>query len=142
MAAPAGHPELPAKLNELRSGGVDTIVSMLGTREEKRLGLSNEDRYATQAGLSFLRLPTRDFRAPDARATRALAAEIVLLLAADRHVVIHCRGGVGRSSTLAAAVLVLEGFTTESAWVAISAARGVSVPETRAQRRLVEGLEN
>lgn len=140
MAAPAGQPELPVIMNKLRLAGVDTLVSMLGPPEEKRIGLANEDRYARQAGLEFLRLPTQDFRAPTASATRLVAREIVDLLAAGKHVAIHCRGGVGRSSTLAAAVLVMEGSTTESAWAAISAARGLPVPETSDQRTVVEDL--
>ena len=52
----------------------------------------------------------------------------------------HCYGGVGRSSTLAAVVLVLEGLAPAAAWNDITAARGRPVPETADQRAFVNGL--
>lgn len=139
-AAPAGLEQLPVALHALKREGVDVVVSMLASREESRLGLAHEEQQAHLVGLDFLRLPTGDFRAPDIAATRILAADLVARLADGKHIVIHCRGGVGRSSTLAAAVLIAEGISPEQAWATIGAARGVEVPETKAQRLVVARL--
>ncbi|HST65016.1 MAG TPA: hypothetical protein VLM05_07485 [Mycobacteriales bacterium] len=54
-----------------------------------------------------------------------------------KHVAVHCWGGIGRSSLIAAAVLVARGVDTEEAWNRIGAARGVRVPETDEQRAWV-----
>ncbi|GEM_PF-6918348 len=52
----------------------------------------------------------------------------------DRSVMVHCRGGIGRWSTLAAAALTRLGVEPEAAMDAISQARGMRVPETMGQR--------
>jgi protein-tyrosine phosphatase len=140
MAAPAGQEQLLVALAALKRRGVDVVVSMLASREESRLGLSREEQQCLLVGLEFVRLPTGDFRSPDIDATRRLASNLAARLADGQHVVIHCRGGVGRSSTLAAAVLLTEGLSPDRAWAAISAARGASVPESESQRELVKLL--
>ncbi|MEW2490850.1 hypothetical protein [Streptomyces sp. NPDC048411] len=50
------------------------------------------------------------------------------------HVVTHCRAGIGRSSLLAAALLILNGVDPETAWNQIERARGLAVPDTAEQR--------
>lgn len=140
MAAPPGHEQLSPFLSALREQGVDVLVSLLPPREEARLGLTSEEQEAAEVGMEFLRLATRDFGAPGLEATKVVASDVCQRLAGDQHVVIHCRGGVGRSSTLAAAVLVAEGLSPDEAWRLISAARGTQVPETRGQRNLIMRL--
>ncbi len=141
MAAPDGNEQLPVALSALKRQGVDVIVSMLAIREEARLGLAREERQALLVGLEFLRLPTRDLRAPDLDSTRALAADLRSRLADGKHVVVHCRGGIGRSSTLVAAILLEEGRSPEQAWEEIAAARGRPVPESNGQKRLLGRLQ-
>jgi protein-tyrosine phosphatase len=55
-------------------------------------------------------------------------------------VAIHCRAGIGRSTTLAACVLILLGVEGDVALDMIAAARGLEVPETEAQRQWVLGF--
>jgi RimJ/RimL family protein N-acetyltransferase len=70
----------------------------------------------------------------------ALAAELPAQLSAGANVAIHCRNGIGRASTLAAIILVLEGTQADQAWAHISAARGMTVPDTVAQRTSIASL--
>ncbi|MFK7858773.1 MAG: dual specificity protein phosphatase family protein [Granulosicoccus sp.] len=44
--------------------------------------------------------------------------------------VVHCHGGIGRSGTVAAAILLHCGFTAEQAFAHITKKRGVPVPDT------------
>jgi protein-tyrosine phosphatase len=60
------------------------------------------------------------------------------LLASGRNVVIHCRQGVGRTGLVAACLLVARGESPETAVEKLSAARGVSTPETAEQRRWID----
>lgn len=138
MAAPRGWEWLTEELQALRLVGVGTVVSLLTKPELGELGLSDESQAARGAGLRFLELPTPDRQAPELATTRVLAAELADQLAAGFWVAIHCRAGIGRASVLAATVLKLEGVTSEDAWRRISAARGLSVPDTEAQRRFVD----
>lgn len=141
MPAPRGGDDLAADLTALRAAGIGTLVSLLGPLDERWLGLRDEAATAEQAGLRFLRLPTHDFGTPRADAALATARAIRTDLLADRGVAIHCRAGIGRSSTLAAVVLRLEGVRPDEAWRLIGRARGVRVPETRAQRDFVDRLD-
>ena len=140
MAAPDGHEQLPVALSSLKRDGVDVVVSMLTGREESRLGLVREQHQAMLAGLVFLRLPTGDFHTPTVNAIRSVADDLVSRLAGGQHVVIHCRAGIGRSSTLAAAVLIREGVSPDQAWEVIGNARRSTVPETPGQRDLIGQL--
>jgi protein-tyrosine phosphatase len=140
MARPRGGRWLGAEMADLAAAGVTVLVSLLTDPEMTSLGLTDEGAAAQAAGLVFLRLPTHDFHVPDRAAAVLLATDLRARLAAGASVVVHCYGGVGRSSTLAAVVLVLEGLTPAVAWDRIAAARGRPVPETAEQRAFVNGL--
>jgi protein-tyrosine phosphatase len=140
MARPRGGPRLGADLAGLAGAGISVLVSMLTDAEMAELGLAREPAAATGAGLEFLRLPTPDMTVPGEQATLAMAGLLRARLTAGAGVVVHCLAGVGRSSTLAAAVLVLEGVAPAAAWELITAARGVPVPDTPAQRAFIDRL--
>jgi protein-tyrosine phosphatase len=50
---------------------------------------------------------------------------------------VHCRQGIGRSSLVAACVLVISGESPQSAFEHIERARGRSVPDTAEQKEWV-----
>ena len=93
---------------------------------------------AEATGLRLIELPTPDSGTSDLQPFRALVAELVDELARGRHIAVHCRMGIGRSSTVAAAVLMAQGMQVRDAWAAISDARGIEVPDTPDQRRWLE----
>jgi len=133
MARPGGAQALRNDLASLVSIGVDGLVSMLPPDEASRLGLGHEATIAADLGLEFRSVPVVDFGVPDDDLADA-SAWIRALLSTDAHVVVHCHGGIGRSSMLAAAVLVDDGFDADAAWAAIGDARGRPVPDNEAQR--------
>lgn len=140
MARPRGGEQLKEELAGLAGAGVGILVSLLTDEEMAELDLGREEAAATAAGLEFLRLPTPDLGVPDPMGTRTIAGILRSRLAGGAGVAIHCWAGIGRSSTLAAAVLVYEGRTPGEAWDLIGAARGVTVPETLSQRAFIERL--
>jgi len=135
MPRPRGGRRLDGELADLRAAGVDILVCLLPAAERRLLGLSGEPAAATRAGLEFRAFPIRDFGVPDRVEAAALVDALAAALEDGRHVVIHCRGGIGRSSLVAGALLVRLGTPAERAWQLIGAARGHPVPETDAQRR-------
>ncbi len=141
MAAPAGGDDLASDLSDLRAAGVDVLVSMLNGLESRWLGLAGEAREADAAGLDFRRLSTNDFGTPRPGPALALARHLRGELNAGRGVAVHCRGGIGRSSLLAAIVLRLEGVRPDQAWEVIGRARGARVPDTQAQRNFVDSFD-
>jgi protein-tyrosine phosphatase len=140
MASPRGLDCLDEELRELAAAGVGVLVSLLTDDEMTELGLAAQAETARAAGLEFHRLPTPDRQVPDQASGLALAGTLREHLEQGTGVAIHCRYGIGRSSTLAAMVMVLEGTQPEQALALISTARGMSVPDTGPQRDAVLSL--
>jgi len=133
MACPRGGDWLDDELRALQTEGVDVLVSALTNSELVELQLSADPELARQAGLTYISFPIPNRGAPVAAATD-LVDQLEERLAGGEFIVVHCRAGIGRSSLIAAAVLVREGLSPDEAWERISAARGLSVPDTEAQR--------
>jgi protein tyrosine/serine phosphatase len=66
--------------------------------------------------------------------TEHLVRRVSTVIADGKAVAIHCRAGIGRSSLIAACVLVLNGYDARSSFDTILKARGLGVPDTEVQR--------
>jgi protein-tyrosine phosphatase len=67
-----------------------------------------------------------------------LAAQLGSEIQQGKKVAVHCRQGIGRSSLVSAAVLVLIGEDLDQALSSIRNARGLDVPETLEQRKWLD----
>ncbi|QKW18383.1 tyrosine protein phosphatase [Kitasatospora sp. NA04385] len=134
MARPRGGDWLAEELAALAALGVSELVSALTPAECAELGLDAEASLARAAGLRFTAVPIPDRTVPTVAEVLPLLDELAQRLAAGGHLVVHCRAGIGRSSLLAAGVLVRSGADPDDAWERIARARGLAVPDTAAQR--------
>jgi protein-tyrosine phosphatase len=141
MPRPDGGDALADHLNRLRGKGVDKLICALTPGERDLLGLKAEPEAARQAGLSFVEFPIPDFSVPDAEELLALAKQIAKDVRKGYFVVVHCRGGIGRSAVVAGAALIAMGAGADEAMRLVSEARGVPAPETEEQRALLRRLE-
>ena len=121
----------------LREAGVTHVVSLLPEDQAVALGMAEEAVFCAGAGLRFRNFPIADFGVPERDAFAVLVQEICGWLAQGAQVAVHCRAGIGRSGTLAACVKVAQGMEPAEAMAVVSAARGVAIPETAAQRDFV-----
>jgi protein-tyrosine phosphatase len=140
MPAPVGGADLGRSVADLAAAGVNVLVSLLPPDQAHALALDEEESAATGAGLTFRSFPIADFGVPDRAAAESFLRGLGEELDQGRHVAVHCWAGVGRSSLIAAAVLVGRGTGVEEAWQQIATARGVPVPETQEQREWVTAL--
>jgi len=60
-------------------------------------------------------------------------ADVASALNDGKNVAVHCRQGIGRSGLIAAGILAASGVSPEDSIQAVSAARGIAVPETSGQ---------
>ncbi len=136
---PRGGDWLPDEITTWRRDHVDTICSLLTPEEEKDLDIVAEAAQAKAQGMKFLSFPILDRHVPksEGKLTQTLQ-KLEAELDGGRNVVLHCRQGVGRTGLVAACLLLTKGLDPESAVKRISAARGVSVPETPEQRQWIE----
>ncbi|QAY76359.1 dual specificity protein phosphatase family protein [Sphingosinicella sp. BN140058] len=135
MARPRAGDWLEDEIAHWKDAGVERVVSLLEQNEIEELELGAEARLCARSGIDFVSFPIADRHVPDDM-PEALALAWRLAVSGKR-IAIHCRAGIGRSSVMAAAVLVAAGITPEAALAAITAARGVEVPDTEAQRQWV-----
>jgi protein-tyrosine phosphatase len=139
LARPRGHDWLPDDLRRLRRAGVDVIVSALTSPEVKELGLEGEAEEYAQSGLRFVSFPIADRPAPTSPTSfTALVDRLAEYSKNGKAIAIHCRAGIGRSSMIAACVLVKNGLSPDAAFQTIEEARGCPVPDTHEQRQWVE----
>jgi len=133
---PRGDDWLDDDIARLRSEGIDTILSLLTTEEEKNLGLLKEGSVAKTHGITFVSFPIPDMQVPSSRSRVSnVVAAIDSELSAGRNVFIHCRQGIGRTGLIASCLLLKSGWTPQKAMEHLSEARGLPVPETEEQRR-------
>src|SRR6266852_3083596 len=128
---PRGGEWLEDEIRAWSQSGTDVVVSLLTRDEMTDLDLSNEAELCRASNISFISFPIEDLGVPASRGDALnLITEVECLLVEGHNIVIHCRGGIGRSGLLAASLLVSSGIEPEEAIRRVSAARGVSVPET------------
>ncbi len=118
------------------------LVSLLTDDEVHDLFLQEEAAACKHAGIEFVSFPIQDLKAPPSiPETARFVRDLKRKIDSGGTVAIHCRGGIGRSSVIAACVLALEGVPSEVAFDRISIARGWEVPNTGEQREWVAGFE-
>jgi protein tyrosine/serine phosphatase len=138
LARPRGNDWLNDEVQGWRDAGVEVVVSLLGPDEELELGLSDEARLVQAESLRFINFPIDDYGVPASQAAlHELVKKVEHLLDCGKTVGIHCRAGIGRSSLVAACLLVSGGQGVEASFEQIQKARGVPVPDTVNQRAWV-----
>jgi protein-tyrosine phosphatase len=138
MARPRGGDWLIDEVKALREADVDVLVSLLTPDEVVELDLTEEAECCCRQEVFYLSFPIPDFSVPPFSAnTFTFLEQLKAHVSGGKHVALHCRQGIGRSSLMAASVLVLTGLSPNQAFEQLSAARGRPVPETEEQRAWV-----
>jgi protein tyrosine phosphatase (PTP) superfamily phosphohydrolase (DUF442 family) len=140
MARPYGDAWLPGEMVQLAARGVTDLVSHLTPDEEFTLGLSDEAGACAAAGIRFHSHPIEDRGIPEQPDFDFFVEGLAAIVRKGGFVVVHCRGGIGRSSVTAAAVVIRLGMAPENALAAIERARGFLIPDTPEQRDFILAL--
>ncbi len=135
LARPRAGDWLEDEMKALREAAVDVLVSLLTGEEEAELQLQAECGFCRAAGMTFIYFPIDDRGTPKSDVDAvALICRLKHFLLNGKAVGVHCRMGIGRSSMIAAAVLVMLGVDGVEAFERLAASRGLTVPDTDAQR--------
>jgi protein-tyrosine phosphatase len=111
------------------------VVSMTEQAEMNRYGGGNLATLLADASIEWRHLPIRDYGEPQGASRDAwpkLAAHLHKVLDEGRAVLLHCRGGQGRSGMIALRLLVERGEDASGALARLRSARPHAV-ETDAQ---------
>ena len=142
VARPRGDDWLDDDLRALKRDGIDIVLSALTRPEAEELGLEKESERAGAVGLDFISYPIPDGETPqDLSSFRKLISQLVNAIQAGKGVGVHCRGCIGRSTIVAASVLMELGFTAQRALDMIEQSRECMVPDTVEQRDWIQRYE-
>jgi protein-tyrosine phosphatase len=140
-ARPRGGDWLRDEVISWKAQGIQTLVSFLTKPEEEDLDLLDEKDEARAIGISFISIPIEDREVPrDLEQFSSALDEIDAELHAGKHVLLHCRQGIGRTGLVAASLLILSGMNSDDALDLLAATRGITVPETAEQKRWIISL--
>lgn len=136
-----GHWErnLAADMRVIADWGASVVVTLMEGFELDQLGVGNLGNVAEAVELDWHHVPIPDMQVPDERFERGWTYTGHVLrrkLAAGERVLLHCRGGLGRTGTIAARLAIELGTPPEAALRAVREARRGTV-ETPAQEAYV-----
>ncbi len=141
-ACPGQSGSLSNDLQQLCDWGARGLVTLIEDHEFGLLGVTSLPAQAEALGMRWWHLPIRDLGTPDESfetSWREVGHELRSLLRDGVSVALHCRGGLGRTGTVAARLLVELGRTPALAIEQVRSARPGSI-ETREQENFVHSV--
>ena len=139
---PGANGHLRGDLHWLAASPAELMLTLITSEELLSMGLSDFFDQAHNAGLNCHHLPIRDMHAPDTgfqTKWNEFVGHARSRLANDELVLMHCRAGIGRAGTMAAALLVVAGMAPADAITRVRDTRPGAL-ETRAQEQWVHAL--
>lgn len=127
--------DLDLDLRVIQAWGATVVVTLLEYWEFENMHVEELGSAVADFGMVWHWLQIPDGGIPDgelAQSWQAIKTKLMTRLASGEHLFIHCRGGLGRTGTLAAELLISLGDDVSTAMRKVRAARPGAI-ETRAQ---------
>lgn len=131
---------LDEDLASLREAGIDAVLCLVAREELERYGVPELLGAYERGGFELLHLPLLDQMGASAAMLQEAVAWIDVRVRAERSVLVHCVGGLGRSGMVAASWLRSRGAPANDALACVRAARGPRAVETRVQEQCVRSF--
>ena len=132
----------PDPASAMRAIGATTIVCLTESRELADRYPQYVEWLSDNAGEVALTFPIPDLGAPDLDQAIALIDLLLHRLETGHGLLIHCAGGIGRSGTIAVALLMAMGAKRTDAIATVAAHRPMAGPEAGEQREFLVALEH
>jgi protein-tyrosine phosphatase len=142
MARPRGGDWLTQEIAQLKKQGVQVLVSLLEQQEITELGLNAQQQTCTANAIEYINFPITDRSIPvSTEKAKTLIEALTEKINNGSPVVIHCRMGIGRSSIMAACILLKAGYRPNEVLSHISKIRGLKVPDTEEQEKWLKRIQ-
>ena len=120
------HRDLDSDIRAIANWGASAVVTIMTDDELQFLGVGNLGLYVAKYGMEWYQIPVPDTTAPNYETLEQwdyIRRRIHSRLNREEKIIIHCRGGLGRSGTLAAKLLMDKGLTCREAIERVRVAR-------------------
>jgi len=127
---PGADGDLQADVAAIAQWGATLVISATETEEMQNLGAGELPRALQEAGIDWVHFPVRDFGVPkgDMKVQWVeVAASALEQLQAGARILVHCRGGCGRSGMLVLQLMIEAGMAEEEALQQLRAVRPCAV---------------
>ena len=141
--------DLASDLEVIAGWGARALVTLMETHELVHLGVADIGAATESRGITWYHLPIRDVSIPGPdfeHAWQTVGKALRQELKDGNRIVVHCRGGLGRTGVIAARLLIELGEAPDKALQRVRAARpgAVETPEQegyvlRGERQIVIG---
>ena len=132
--------DLRLDLRAIADWGASALVTLMEEHELEHLRVPNIGERTEAMGMEWFHLPIRDVSIPGATFEGAWESAGVILrtkLREDHGIVIHCRGGLGRTGLVAARLLIELGEIPDRALERVREARPGAVETPEQERYLL-----
>jgi ADP-ribosyl-[dinitrogen reductase] hydrolase len=133
--------DLDIDLDAIRGWGAEIVVTLVEDHEFDLLDVRQLPHAVQRRGMKWVHLPIRDVSIPDVKFEAGWATagpELRDCLRRGASILLHCRGGLGRTGTIGARLLVELGMDAQDAIDAVRRVRPGAI-ETREQALYVLG---
>lgn len=134
--------DMDLDLRAIKEWGADTLVTLIEEHEFDEMAVTGLEEGCRANGLEWVHIPIVDGEAPDERfraAWHAIGPSIRSKLESGRSIVIHCKGGLGRTGMLAAALLQEAGMDSARAIALVRQARPGAIETSVQEEYLASG---
>lgn len=136
------HRDLEEDVKTISSWNANAVLTLMEEKELQKFGVENLGEVISRYKIDWYHMPIQDMCTPDKKVEEmweVIGKALGSIIKSGGKVLIHCRGGLGRSGMVAARMLVELGWTPE---VAIQKVRDVrpGAIETREQEKFVTAV--
>lgn len=134
--------DLETDIAVIKAWGATTVVTLLEDFEFAAVGVEKLGELVQQNGMDWIHIPIRDKCAPAEPFKQAWPIQGALLqqrLNQGEKILIHCMGGIGRTGTVAAQLLMERGWECDRAITEVRRVRQGAI-ETREQEDYLQNL--
>lgn len=141
MPAPKMLEDSSFNFKALTENRVECVISLLSESDALHLGLTDEESLLKALGIDFINYPINDFGTAEKEDEFIALAKILQKKIEEGQILaIHCWAGIGRSSLLAGAILILMGMNPNEVFSHIKKYRKQVVPDKLSQAEWLQNL--
>lgn len=134
--------DLTTDIAAIKKWGAVLVISLIEEHEFHMLGINELEVEVNKADMQWLHFPIKDVSIPDARFEQQWQQSVNTIyrcLDQGEKVLVHCRGGLGRTGLLVARLLMAYGASSDEAISKVREARTGAI-ETKEQEDYVRSM--